>query len=211
MDLTKFMVTLVNGIQSSFAQTNDDENVYKNTETPKHKVIQKKGAIEIREYDPVLVAEVTVAGDRKEAASKGFWILATYIFGKNVPKEKVAMTSPVIIKKGQKIEMTAPVSQFQNADGWIIQFAMPSKYSLDTLPEVVDKRITFRKTEQNRQAVIRFAGFANEEAIKRQTDSLMEFLNAQNLTATSAPYLYFYDSPVTLPWDRRNEVAIKIA
>ncbi|MBC7998155.1 MAG: heme-binding protein, partial [Leptolyngbya sp.] len=193
------------------ANTNDGENIYKDTETPKHQVIQKSGAIEIREYGPILVAEVTIAGDRKEASSKGFWILATYIFGKNVPKEKVKMTSPVIIKKGQKIEMTAPVRLVPNADGWTIQFAMPSKFNLDTLPEVVDKRITFHTTQPNRQAVIRFSGFANEEAIKTQTNSLVKFLNEQNLTAKSDPILYFYDSPATLPWRRRNEVAVEIA
>ncbi len=208
--LQKITATVANAVESTFAQTNDEKNIYKNSETPKYKVIEKSGHIEIREYLPMIVAQVAVDGDQRKAADKGFWILATYIFGKNVPKEKVAMTSPVMLKQGQKIEMTAPVRQTEKDGSWLIQFVMPSKFSLEMLPAALDQRISFHTTEPSRQAVIRFSGFAKQRAIALHTDLLFEFLRVHDLQAKSEPSLYFYDSPFTLPWDRRNEIAIEI-
>ena len=43
---------------------------------PKFKVVASHGNIEIREYDPILVAQVKVGGERQNAISEGFKILA---------------------------------------------------------------------------------------------------------------------------------------
>ncbi|MFN8615420.1 MAG: heme-binding protein [Vampirovibrionales bacterium] len=54
-------------------------------------------SIEIRGvYAPQLVAEVTVAGARNEAANKGFRQLFAYITGANTTQQSVAMTTPVV-------------------------------------------------------------------------------------------------------------------
>ena len=45
-------------------------------EQPKYDVIENYGAIEIRQYDPTVVAEVEIAGDQKEALETGFRVLA---------------------------------------------------------------------------------------------------------------------------------------
>jgi D-alanyl-D-alanine carboxypeptidase len=206
----KITTTVLNAVTTPFAHTNEENSIYKNTETPKYKITEKNGPIEIREYNPMIVAQVTVDGDPKQAANQGFWILANYIFGKNVSEQKVEMTSPVVQKKGQKIEMTSPVRQTAKDSSWVIQFVMPSKFSLDSLPKALDERISFHTIKPSRQAVIRFSGLATKRAIEEKTDSLITFLRAHNITAKSEPSLYFYDSPFTLPWDRRNEVAIEI-
>ncbi|MDX2082684.1 MAG: heme-binding protein [Rickettsiales bacterium] len=77
----------------------EKEGYYRGYETPEYKIIKKFENIEIRQYEPTLVAEVMVDGDREQAANKGFRILARYIFGKNIAQEKLAMTSPVEQKK----------------------------------------------------------------------------------------------------------------
>lgn len=71
-------------------------------EQPKYDVIENYGAIEIRQYEPTVVAEVEIAGDQKEALETGFRVLAGYIFGKNQSNQTYST---------QKIAMTAPVSQ----------------------------------------------------------------------------------------------------
>ena len=50
------------------------------TEEPEFKTILKVGKIEIREYAPKIIAQVEVFGDFDDASSKGFKILADYIF-----------------------------------------------------------------------------------------------------------------------------------
>ena len=52
-------------------------------EEPAFHLIEQDNAFEIRDYPQLVVAEVTVAGQQKEAASDGFRILAGYIFGGN--------------------------------------------------------------------------------------------------------------------------------
>lgn len=62
--------------------------------------VKKDGNIEIRDYDPMIVAEVTVEGERYSAINHGFRILAGYIFGGNVAQTKIVMTAPVIQDSG---------------------------------------------------------------------------------------------------------------
>ena len=57
--------------------------IVSNVEQPNYKVAERSGAIEIRDYAPMIVAEAQVSGDRREAISKGFRIIADYIFGNN--------------------------------------------------------------------------------------------------------------------------------
>ena len=89
-----------------------------NLERPSYTVLQKlTGGVEIREYESYLIAETTVAGTapgsgRTSATGSGFRTVAGYIFGKNKPKAKMAMTAPVRTTTktgGEKMAMTAPV------------------------------------------------------------------------------------------------------
>jgi hypothetical protein len=114
-------------------------------EEPKFTLAIRDGPFEIRDYQAAVVAEVTVTGDRREAASKGFRLLAGYIFGGNRRHQSIAMTAPVAQERaGQKIAMTAPVTQTQQDGAWVVRFTMPSAYSLETLPEPNDPRVHLR-------------------------------------------------------------------
>ena len=58
------------------------------------------------------VAEVVVTGEQKEAASRGFRLLASYIFCGNKKRQDIAMTAPMTQERSsEKIAMTAPVAQ----------------------------------------------------------------------------------------------------
>ena len=65
-------------------------------EEPKYQVVEKLESIEVRNYDEYWVAEAEVIGDRSEAGSLGFKLLAAYIFGKNLGNHNISMTAPVI-------------------------------------------------------------------------------------------------------------------
>ena len=52
-------------------------------EEPAFKQVLREGNFELRDYPAVVVAQVTVTGDQKEAANQGFRLLAGYIFGGN--------------------------------------------------------------------------------------------------------------------------------
>jgi len=53
------------------------------TEEPKFTVLLQEGSLEIREYEPRIIAHVKTTGDFDDASSKGFKMLADFIFGNN--------------------------------------------------------------------------------------------------------------------------------
>ncbi len=185
-------------------------------EQPRYTVLKQQGALEVRDYAPMLVAEVTLTGSRDQTLRDGFMVLARYIFGGNTQRASIAMTSPVTQEasaspRSEKIAMTSPVlqsSESEAGDGagsYTVAFMLPSKYTLDTLPKPQDARIKFRVTEPQRRAVLRFSGMAGQGAREERRQELMEFVAANKLKPISAPAWAQYDDPFTLPWNRRNE------
>jgi hypothetical protein len=180
-------------------------------EEPAFQTVLKDGTFEIRDYPALAVAEVTVGGEQKEAASKGFRLLAAYIFGGNRRKQSIAMTAPVAQEPtNEKIAMTAPVTQTQTAGEWVVRFTMPSTYSLETLPEPNDARVRLRVTLPARFAVVRFSGLARPEDVATKTAELSAWMQNRHLRDAGPASLAQYNPPWT-PWFmRRNEVMIPI-
>lgn len=183
---------------------------YRTTEEPKYKLIKKEKNFEIREYEPIIVAEVKTEGNYEESSRKGFNKLAKYIFGENKKKEKIAMTAPVFQEtKSEKISMTAPVFQEESDEGWMMRFTMPEKYTPETLPEPLDQEITIRELEGKKVAVITYSGILTGEKIAKNTALLKEWMNKNGYEELSKPQSAGYDPPWTVPFLRRNEIQIE--
>lgn len=184
--------------------------MYKSTETPSYSVHSSADGVEVRSYDPRITAEVSVTGARLMAINSGFRILAGYIFGGNQARAKVAMTSPVGQAPSSNIDMTSPVAQSGEEGAWVVQFTMPSGYTLDTLPVPNDARIRFSLQPAQRQIVAQFSGLATAGALASAEEKLRAAATAQGLILGAGPFYYFYDAPMTMPWNRRNEVAFVV-
>lgn len=170
-------------------------------------MVEQLEAIEIRDYAPMLLAEVELEGEREATIRQGFRILAGYIFGANTKRDEIAMTSPVTQAASEKIAMTSPVTQAEGGSSgtWKVAFMLPAQYTLASLPEPNDKRIKFRLTDPQRRVAIRFSGFSSVSNLESHQAQLLAFVDKRNLQATSLPMTAFYDDPFTLPWNRRNE------
>lgn len=184
--------------------------IVSNVEQAKYSVVEKEGAFEIRDYAPMIVAEVDVTGNRQEAANNGFRKVAGYIFGANIKAEKVAMTAPVIQETSEKIAMTAPVLQDGQDGKWKVKFVMPSTYTLETLPAPEDPDVRLVAVEGKRYAVIRFSGLSSPDNLSKHSEKLMGFVSDRALKPLSDPVFAFFNPPWTLPFLRRNEVMIEI-
>lgn len=185
-------------------------NLMSIVERPKYKLIKSKGNIEIREYAPMILAEVEVSGERKLAIREGFKILADYIFGNNTSNNNMKTTASVTDKVSEKMSMTAPVIQEQHIDKWKVRFVMPQKYSFETLPKPNSKDVVLIPFSTRRFAVIRFSGSADDENIKHHTQELEAYILAEKLKPMGGAILAYYNPPWTLPFLRRNEVLIEI-
>lgn len=171
-------------------------NIMSNVEQADYKLVRSKENIEIRDYSPMILAEVEVSAERKQAIKQGFRILADYIFGNNT--------------SNKKIDMTAPVIQEQYTGGWKIGFVMPKKYTLETLPKPNSKDVVLLSLSTRRFVTIRFSGLADDENIKQHIENLEAYILVEKLKPIGGIVLAFYNPPWTLPFLRHNEVMIEI-
>ncbi len=186
--------------------------VRSDTETPKYQVIGKVGAVEIRRYANRIAAETLVQASESQARYTGFRRLAGYIFGKNHQGEKIAMTAPVgQSAASQTIAMTAPVAETRAGEGaWTIQFFMPATYTMATLPVPDDPLVHLVEVPAEDYAVLRFSGLPTPASVATETGKLLASLQNSGWTPAGSPIAWFYDPPWTIPFMRRNEVAVKV-
>lgn len=183
------------------------------TEEPHHLRRDLTGSVELRRYGPRVAAETVVTGEDDEAARNvGFRRLAGYIFGGNHRGESIAMTAPVAQEPsgGERIAMTTPVAQDRDDDGWRIRFFMPSRWTLDTLPTPDDDAVRLVTVPGETVAVLRFAGDRSRDAVRARTGELLDTLRDEGVAVTGPPVAWFYDPPWTLPFRRRNEIAVPV-
>jgi SOUL heme-binding protein len=167
------------------------------TEEPHYVPTTVGDGIELRRYGPRIAAETTVAADEVRARSIGFRRLANYIFGANHRDEKISMTAPVAASRAAD-------------DRWTIRFFMPSKWTMDTLPAPDDDNVTLITVPGETVAVLRFSGDRSAGAVAAKSQELLEVLRYNGIEPIGEPVAWFYDPPWTLPFRRRNEIAVPV-
>jgi hypothetical protein len=128
--------------------------------------------------------------------------VANYIFGGNTSvtsdkasSEKVAMTAPVITQQqpasSEKIAMTAPVatSQQQASSGaYALSFVMPSKYTLDTLPQPKDASVVLKQVPGYMAAALQFAGRVDADAdVRKKEEELLTIIKVRDDVVVAVP------------------------
>ncbi|PIE86901.1 MAG: soul heme-binding protein [Bacteroidetes bacterium] len=159
------------------------------------KVVEQYDKFEIRDYEASLFTTVKLPyNDYKSASSRGFSMLAGYIFGGNDQKEKIAMTSPVAMS----IE-----------DSMTMMFMVPKKYKREDLPTPNQSEIEIVEEPAKRVAAITFGGWANTKKIEQYKNELIALLEANDLEYTSRFFFLGYNPPYDLI-NRKNEVIIEL-
>jgi len=170
-------------------------NGQKNIETYPYTVKEKHETFEIRNYEASLFTSVKLSvKEYKEASSKGFSILAGYIFGGNDKNEKIAMTSPVSMSLEDTTRM---------------MFMVPKKFSKETLPQPNQSKIEFREEPAKTVAAISFGGWANDKKIEQYKKQLTAALDAKGISYTNRFYFLGYNPPYEV-LNRKNEIIVEL-
>jgi hypothetical protein len=164
----------------------------RNVEIARYALVESDGSMEIRDYPALTVAEVTRTGTRDQAVRSGFGPLARYIFARE--------------RQGEKIAMTAPVTQVSDGNSWTIQFIMPSGYSLQNLPRPTGTEVRLREIPPARRAAIRFSGWWSDGLFREKDAALREWLQGKGVEVTGTPVFAYYNDPFTPGFLRRNEI-----
>ncbi|MFO0125401.1 MAG: SOUL family heme-binding protein, partial [Betaproteobacteria bacterium] len=180
-------------------------------EEPDFEDVQRLDAVEIRQYVPYVVAEVTVPGPADSAGNQAFPLLFGYISGKNKGERKMAMTAPVTQSPTPvMMAMTAPVTQAATLQGYQVQFVLPKGVTLESAPEPLDSRVKIREVPAAKVAAVRFSGFWSEDNYQRHLTQLTTGLQAAGMRWTGEPVYSRYNAPMT-PWFlRRNEIWVAL-
>lgn len=171
-----------------------------------YEVLESKKDYEIRKIKDHLIAETEISGGFGSAGNQAFNILAGYIFGNNKKKQKIAMTTPVISEESEKIAMTTPViSEAGTRDKKNVSFVMPSKYTMENIPEPLDSRVNIKEIKGKKVAVLKFRGFKNEKVFEQKIEEIKKSLQRDKLQYGKISVAR-YNPPWTPPMMQRNEV-----
>jgi len=170
-------------------------NSQRNIETYSFKVIDTYETIEIRQYEASLFTSVQIPSNNyRKTSSKGFSVLAGYIFGGNDKEEKIAMTSPVAMSL---------------KDSTTMLFLVPKKYTRDNLPVPNDSSIEFKDIPEKKVAAISFGGWANDLKIAAFKKNLITALNSKGIEYTDNFYFLGYNAPMEV-FNRKNEIIVEL-
>ncbi|NQU37455.1 MAG: heme-binding protein [Actinobacteria bacterium] len=172
------------------------------TEEQVYATVEKVGNIELRAYDPCVIAEIAVEGSFEGAGNKAFRPLVSFIGGRNQTGKKVAMTAPVI--------QDVPDGR---ADGneYVVSFVMPAGSTRDDMPDPTDTRVQLRAVPAHEALAIRFSGRWTASSFSKNLATLENAAKERGLQLIGDPRLARYDPPWT-PWfRRRNEVVWTVA
>jgi len=186
------------------------------TEEAEYTVLLKEENLEVRLYEPHIVAETVVDKEFEDAGSEAFGRLFKYISGNNQAQQEIAMTAPVgqvaegQETKSQEIAMTAPVGQTQVDGKWAVSFMMPGSFTMQTTPKPRDDRIIIRQVPERTMAAIEYSGFWSKSGYQKNKSRLEEWIDKKGFIIQGQPVWARYNAPF-MPWFlRRNEVLIPI-
>lgn len=182
-------------------------------EEPAHTVERQDGSYALRRYEPRIVAETEVSGSFEASGNEAFGRLAAYIGAENQSRSSIAMTAPVTqVSRSEEIAMTAPVTQEARAGRFVFAFTMPARYTLDTLPEPLDSRVSLRSLPPRHVATVRYRGNWSEARYRSELEGLRAWMRAEGLSAAGSDPVWARYNPPFVPWFwRRNEIWIELA
>ena len=167
----------------------------KDIEVYSYTLVKAYDDFEVREYEASLFTSVKLpTNDFKEGSSKGFSVLAGYIFGGNDKEQQIAMTSPV----SMSLE-----------DSMTVMFMVPKELRKDELPLPNSKEIAFKEEPSRTVAAITFGGWSDSNKIESNKQKLISALDKEGVSYTDKFFFLGYNAPYEMT-NRRNEVIVEL-
>ncbi len=180
-------------------------------EGPLYYVLEKKGSNEIRDYKSYIMAQTIIKNSSSEdAITLGFWKLFDYFSFNNTGARPLGHDfSPTV--KPTRMEVTSPIFEVKESEGWRIALVTPSRYSFATVPLPSDPEVQLVEVPESIIAVKKSKGLISDTKISDETDELQHWIRKRShLKIISEPFVAHYDLFPTFQFMRKTEVHIKI-
>lgn len=178
-----------------------------------YEILKEDGPFEIRRYDDLVFAKTSVDADFTKAGEVCFKRLAGYVFGRNHFHENFSKpgTPSTRATEHHVMSMTTPIFQGHDAHGWTMSFVLPKSEKFASAPHPDDGRIYVVPVPTEHWAVLRFSGRMDQKEMRLRVRELAEWIcEEKSVRRTNDVRWAQYDSPMTLPFLRRNEVQIRV-
>ena len=172
-------------------------------EQPPYRVVATLDrGVEIRAYTPAKAVETD--GAQRESFERLF----RYITGANDGGATIGMTAPVS-RSGAMIAMTTPVAQERGNRG-AMRFFLPASVAASGPPKPTDPRVRIVDVPAQIFAVLRFSWTIDPASVARHETILRDVIAKAGREPNGALTILGYDPPFTIPFLRRNEVALPL-
>lgn len=176
-------------------------------------------SIEIRSYAEAAYAEARISADVDSPRNKAFRSLFRYITGSNQGAQEIAMTAPVSIDETARpgaesftVETRASEGDAGGPRDTVMRFYLPADIAPSQAPLPSDPTVKLGVEPAMTVAVLRYTWSTGKEAFDTRRKELAAYLaeGPDGWTVNGVPFALYYDPPWTLPFLRRNEVAIPV-
>ena len=161
-------------------------------EEPQYDLINKTHSYEIRMYKERLAVQTI----KNSGPDRAFMRLFDYISGSN--------------QNSSKIDMTAPVIEYEIDNGKAMNFFLPEIYSKSNTPKPNSENVNLVTIKGGPYAVIKYSGRSSYNNFLKYSKILQEFLIKDNIKTIGEPIKATYNGPMTPFFLRRNEVMFRI-
>jgi hypothetical protein len=131
-----------------------------------------------------------------DSSDIAFRILTNYFYGNNKTKSKLEVGDPVI--------------QYKAINGYNVQFTMPDKKHIDTIPEPNNRAIKLKELAPKKVAVLTYSGSWSEERFQAKSKELKDALLKDGISFEGEPTFNRFNSPFQFWFLRRNEIWIEV-
>ena len=173
-------------------------------EETSYRVIATNQIYEIREYDDRLAVQTS----QKNGQNGAFRKLFNYISGSNISSTKIEMTTPVT--QSVKIDMTTPVTEKFRDGEMIMQFFLPRKFQLKTVPQPLGEDLSIVVVKGGKYAVKKYSGRSTYNNFEKHSKLLLEALFSDSIKTVDNPIKATFNGPLTPFFLRRNEAMVRI-
>jgi DNA gyrase inhibitor GyrI len=164
-------------------------------ESAPYTVVRSDGKFELRDYPALTVVETPMSADSRDGDDGSFRRLFRFITGSNDAKQKIAMTTPVLMS-GDGTNAT-------------MAFVLPAKLKTAEVPKPSDGPVTVRELAAGRFAVLRYSGARTPAKEAESLAQLQTWMDTEKLKGLASPVYGYFDPPWTPSFLRRNEVMLR--
>ena len=158
--------------------------------SPCYECVLTDGDLEVRDYAPMTLAQITLSGPFESFRETAFDLLTSYIFGKNSDALKMEMTTPIFFDR------------FENH--WTMSFVIPA--SVDVPPKPTDDRIRIVKRPRTTVVALTYHGTNTLEQMEKYATELKTKIAAWPKPPDYSLQFAQYDGPATVPLLKKNEI-----